>query len=158
MMLVNVYARSEANGWHWQLVEMAVSPDTAANVMRSWGSRGWQAICLSEDCDRDAWDQTWPKPSAPKPRRTSAPRKPSAKTGWDDPEAKKVRAKTLNAINARVQKRGEVLTYNPYNTDAAVHAYAAALGVPPEDAAEKINFHNECLAVWQRSGGKVARP
>ena len=160
-MRMNVYAHEPLTDSGWQPVAVAVSPDEAANLMRSWGSRGWRVLCLSEECEAQGWDMNWPAlaPAAPpKPRRAPSPRKASTKTGWADPEAKKVRTKTLSAINAQVQKRGAPFSYNADSRNEYLAAYAEALGVTSEQAAEKINFHDECLAIWQRSGGMVARP
>lgn len=154
-MNVYIYKPLSVNGW--QPVAVAVSPDEAANLMLSWGSRGWRVLCLSEECEAPGWEMNWPTLAPPKPRRAAATRKASTKTGWADPEARKVRTKVNGWINSRMKSLGAVInTRDCYDSPEA--AYAAALGITTEQAAEKINFHNECLAVWQRSGGAVARP
>ena len=75
-----------------------------------------------------------------KPARKS---KPAKVEYWKDPEGVKVRKRTLAAIDTRSRSRGAPLSGQDSDP---VRAYANALGVSPEQAAAKINAHNQHLA------------
>ncbi len=89
-------------------------------------------------------------------KRTPAKRKALAGDGWTDKDARKTRTKVRGWIAARLRKASEPISYLP-GPDSEVRAYAAALGVSPEVAAEKINRHREYLRLFERSGGLLAR-
>lgn len=89
-------------------------------------------------------------------KRTPAKRKSLAGDGWTDKNARKTRTKVRGWIDARMRKVGKPISYLP-NPDDELRAYAAALGVSPEVAAEKIKRHLEYLSLFDRSGGLLAR-
>ena len=77
---------------------------------------------------------------------------------WRDPEARKVRAKVNAWAAANVRRKGASLSYNEGDHDGAVRAYANALKITREKAAEKINYHHACEAEFTRTNGQSARP
>lgn len=95
------------------------------------------------------------KPTPSQTRRKAAH---ASQSGWSDPEARKLRTKVRGWADANVRKKGYPLSYDLARPDSAVYAYAGALGIPPEQAAEKINYHRACEAEFTRTGGWSARP
>lgn len=89
-------------------------------------------------------------------KRAPAKRKAIARDGWTDKEARKTLTKVRGWIDARLRKDGGPISYSP-GPEGEFYAYAAALGVSPEVAAEKINRHREYLSMFKRSGGMLAR-
>ena len=110
-------------------------------------------FCLTEGLHGTAETRDDTTPVA---KRTPAKRKAIARDGWTDKDARKTRTKVRGWIDARLRKASRPISYRP-GQDGEVRAYAAALGVSPEVAAEKINRHHEYLSLFQRSGGMLAR-
>lgn len=48
----------------WDEADRDVSPDEAANLARSWGSKGWRVLILSVECIEEEWAVEIPPRSA----------------------------------------------------------------------------------------------
>lgn len=44
----------------WSEIERNATPDDAANLARSWGSRGWRVLCVSVECVQEGWAMDFP--------------------------------------------------------------------------------------------------
>lgn len=97
-------------------------------------------------------------PNKPAPVQTRRKAAPIDHGCWRDPEARKVRTKVNAWAAANVRRKGASLSYNEGDHDGAVRAYANALKITREKAAEKINYHHACEAEFTRTNGQSARP
>lgn len=94
---------------------------------------------------------------APPATKQKAPAR-RAKPGdpWSDPEARKIRTRVRRWASANLNREGPA-SYEGRNRTPEM-AYADALGVSVEEAAGRIAMHREFLNLFDRSGGKTARP
>lgn len=112
-------------------------------------------LCVSEQLIGTTETRALDTPPVSRPAPAKRTAKPAG--AWSDPEARRLRTKVQGWANANMRKKGEPVSYRGGH-DGAVRAYAEALGITPEKAAEKINLHNEYEYLFQRSGGLRARP
>lgn len=50
----------------WDEIGRDCTPDEAANLARSWGSRGWRVLCVSLECIQEGWEMGFPTLEAAK--------------------------------------------------------------------------------------------